>query len=48
MMVFVVLAPVSGMAQEPPPRGDALEPVGPDSDLLHSAAGHVRAAGMRL
>ena len=32
----------------PSPRGDALEPVGPDSDLLHSAAGHVRAAGMRL
>ena len=32
----------------PSPRGDTLEPVDPDTDLLHSAAGHVRAAGMRL
>ena len=32
----------------PSPRGDTLEPVDPDSDHLHSAAGHVRAAGMRL
>ena len=28
----------------PSPRGDALEPVDPDSDLLHSAAGYVRPA----
>ena len=32
----------------PSPRGDPRESADPDLDLLHSAAGHVRAAGMTL
>ena len=32
----------------PSPRGGAQDPVDQDFDLMHSAAGHLRAAGMRL
>lgn len=32
----------------PSPRGGAQDPVDQDFELMHSAAGHLRAAGMRL
>ena len=32
----------------PSPRGGSLEPEVLDSDFLHSGAGHLRAAGVRL